>query len=105
MPHFDTPEAAMVYLAAAWNSSDLTELDQVTSPEGRQALDYMSKELVNLQLDHCTARPGMGDYICYFDHDPLPGVAPGQPGARQAQFVVAPALDPGWYMTVVEVCG
>jgi hypothetical protein len=103
-PHFDTPEAAMTYLAAAWNAHDLVSLKHVTDPAARDQLDAMHNEAVNLRLDHCNIQPA-GDYECYFDHDyPLLHTPPsGGPG--QAEFLVGPADEPGWYMTVFVGCG
>jgi hypothetical protein len=62
-PHFDTPEAAMVYLAYAWNRDDLADLCQVTNPNARLLLLDMHREAVNLRLDHCD-KNAMGAYTC-----------------------------------------
>src|SRR5690348_12791216 len=43
-PHFDTPEAAMRYLATAWNAMDMTSLKHVTDPNARQLLIDMYRE-------------------------------------------------------------
>jgi hypothetical protein len=103
-PHFATPEAAMRYLASAWNRGDLVELKHVTDPMARFALDDMHREATNLKLDHCTENKGEGDYECFFTHDyPI-----GYKGARKAgtaEFTVGPADRPGWYMTYFEECG
>ena len=104
-PHFDTPEAAMAYLASAWNRNDVVELDHVTNPAARAQLAGMHSEAVNLRLNHCTRRP-QGDYVCFFDHDYPAGTSTTLPGGLgHAQFLVGPALTPGWYMTVFEGCG
>jgi hypothetical protein len=103
-PHFDTPQAAMTYLAAAWNAHDEVALGHVTNPGARTTLDAMHSEAVNLRLDHCDRRP-QGDYLCYFHHDYPSGTSAGAAGGGQAAFLVAPALTPGWYMTVVQSCG
>ncbi|MHB8467483.1 MAG: hypothetical protein ACYDH6_00815 [Acidimicrobiales bacterium] len=105
LPHFDTPEAAMTYLAAAWNANDLVSLRHVTNPAARAQLDAMHSEAINLRLDHCTKRPE-GDYECTFRHDypaATPTTMPG--GVGEAAFLVGPADTPGWYMTVFEHCG
>lgn len=103
-PHFATREAAMTYLASAWNRRDLVSLKHVTNPAARDQLDQMHAEATNLRLDHCDRRP-QGDYVCHFRHDyPAGYVVPaGAPG--EAVFVVGPAETPGWYMTVFESCG
>jgi hypothetical protein len=103
-PHFDTPQAAMTYLAAAWNANDTVALRHVTNPAARDALDAMHAEAVNLRLDHCDERPE-GDYLCSFRHDYPAGTATAEPGGGQAVFLVGPALTPGWYMTVLQSCG
>jgi hypothetical protein len=101
-PHFATPEAAMVYLAAAWNRGDLTALNHVTNPAARAQLNAMHGEAVNLRLLSCTKRV-QGDYDCEFAHDYPNGSGPA--GAGRAEFLVGPASTPGWYMTVYESCG
>jgi hypothetical protein len=109
-PHFDTPRAAMTYLAKAWNTDNVQKLDYVTSPAGRAEMDSMATLMVNLRFNHCTKNPP-GDYTCYFQHNiatstspttyPNPGGYP--PG--EAVFTVAPAEAPGWYLTEVIHCG
>jgi hypothetical protein len=95
----------MTYLASAWNRGDTADLMHVTTPDARAELDSMSKLEVDLRLDHCSPRPGMGDYLCYFDHDVTTASSGIQPGSSQAVYLVAPALKPGWYMTLVQHCG
>ncbi|MBV9098083.1 MAG: hypothetical protein JO079_08495 [Frankiaceae bacterium] len=102
-PHFDSPEAAMRYLAAAWNRHDIVSMKHVTTPEGRAALTDMYGEAVNLRLDYCQARAGMGDYDCHFIHD-YP-VRLHKKGEGHAEFIAGPARNPGWYMTVFVGCG
>jgi hypothetical protein len=109
-PHFATPDIAMRYLASAWNSGNVQEIDYVTDPAGRQQMDSMAAQMVNLRFDRCSRNPA-GDYTCYFTHDiaasdssttyPNPmGYPPGE-----AVFTVAPADTPGWYLTEVIHCG
>jgi hypothetical protein len=109
-PHFDTPEAAMTYLASAWNAGNVQEIDYVTDPAGRQQMDSMASLMMNLQFRYCTRNPA-GDYTCYFMHDiaasssstTYPNPANYPPG--EAVFTVAPAATPGWYLTNVIHCG
>jgi len=104
-PHFDTPEAAMTYLAAAWNKNDLISLRHVTDPAARDELDGMHSEAANLRLDHCDLQPA-GDYQCVFDHGYPSGYTPPAGTTEgQAVFLVGPADTPGWYMTVFVSCG
>jgi hypothetical protein len=110
--HFDTPEAAMRYLAGAYNRNDLAALKKVTNPTARDALASMRAEAVNLKLESCKRQPA-GDYLCEFRHDYPPGYSPDTSrdndeyydGYGHATFVVAPADNPGWYMTVLLDCG
>jgi len=110
VPHFDTPQAAMAYLANAWNTGNVQQIDYVTDPNGRAQLDSMASVMVNLRFDHCTSNPA-GDATCYFMHDVIPSTSPTTypnpmnypPG--EAVFTVAPAATPGWYLTEVIHCG
>jgi hypothetical protein len=109
-PHFETPDAAMTYLASAWNSNNVRELDYVTNPAGRAQMNSMAALMVNLQFKSCTENPA-GDYTCYFNHDIAPSTSPttypnpaGFPPG-EAVFTVAPAIGPGWYLTNVIHCG
>ena len=92
----------MRYLAAAWNRNDKVALWHVTTPDGRDALEGMRSEAVNLRLDKCTKNPA-GDYTCTFTHDyPL---ALHKHGTGTATFIAGPAREHGWYMTVFVGCG
>jgi hypothetical protein len=100
----------MSYLANAWNSGNVQEIDYVTDPSGRNQMDSMAALMVNLKFESCTENPA-GDYTCYFSHDITPSVSPstypnpqGYP-AGEAVFTVAPAVQPGWYLTDVIHCG
>jgi hypothetical protein len=101
-PHFDTPEAAMTYLASAWNRDDLADLCQVTNPNARLLLLEMHREAVNLRLAHCD-KVGVGQYTCQFSHDYPKKMH--KKGIGHATLDVAAADVPGWYMTVYEGCG
>jgi hypothetical protein len=103
-PHFDTPEAAMTYLAEAWNADDQVSLKHVTNPAARAELDAMHDVATNLRLDRCELNEGIGDYTCYFDHDftTTRTTVEGEDG--EAIFIAGPADKPGWYMTVFESC-
>jgi hypothetical protein len=101
-PHFDTPEASMRYLAAAWNRDDLDALCAVTNPNARLLLLNMHAEAVNLQLQRCKQLPD-GSYECTFTHD-FPTIM-HRHGKGHAWFRAAPADRPGWYMTIFEGCG
>jgi len=102
-PHFDTPEAAMTYLASAWNRDDLADLCQVTNPNARLLLLDMHREAVNLRLSHCDKEGELGGYGCVFDHDYPKKMH--KKGVGHTWVAVAPADIPGWYMTVYEGCG
>jgi hypothetical protein len=101
-PHFDTPQQAMIYLAAAYNSDNITDLHYLTTPAAFSDLMRMRATAVNLHLSYCQRNP-RGDYTCYFRHD-YPASA-NQTGHGQAIFIAAPAVDPGWYMFRFSDCG
>jgi hypothetical protein len=109
-PHFESPTSAMTYLATAWNSGNVQQLDYVTDPNGRDQMNSMAAQMVNLQFKSCTLNPA-GDYTCYFMHNIAPNVTgttyPNPEGypPGEAVFTVAPAATPGWYLTEVEHCG
>ncbi|MFL6240606.1 MAG: hypothetical protein ACJ735_14065 [Actinomycetes bacterium] len=100
-PRFATPEAAMRYLAAAWNRRDDVSLCHVTTADARGQLNGMHTEAINLRLNHCERQPS-GDYQCFFDHD-FPA-SRHKHGTGHSEFLVGPAKTPGWYMTVFERC-
>jgi len=101
-PHFDTPDAAMRYLASAWNRNDVKELCTVTNPNARWLLADMHNEAAHLQLNHCE-RQSNGTYRCVFDH--LYPASMHKQGLGHAWLDVAAADRPGWYMSVFEGCG
>ncbi|HVT65564.1 MAG TPA: hypothetical protein VHD81_10455 [Mycobacteriales bacterium] len=108
-PHFDTPEAAMRYAAAAWNAHDVADLRHVTDPAARAGLHTMRPEAIRLSLTRCTHQPA-GDYYCSFTHEyPNANVERHEEtdgdGIGHAYFVAAPADGPGWYMTGFGGCG
>jgi hypothetical protein len=98
--HFTTPEAAMRYLAVAYNRSDVAALKKVTNASAREALIEMRSGAVNLQLEKCSRRT-TGDYLCDFRHDFPQRLRHGR---GHATFLAAPADRPGWYMTVLIDC-
>jgi hypothetical protein len=100
-PHFNTPQAAMIYLADAYNAGDLTALHHVTEPRAFHRLIGMRSDALNLRLKYCTPNP-RGDFTCYFRHD-FPA-SEHKTGHGQAVFIAAPALNPGWYMYQFESC-
>jgi hypothetical protein len=100
--HFATPQAAMGYLAAAYNRNDLAALKHVTTPEARNNLLFMRPTADNLRLVGCAVNTGRGDYLCGFTHG-FPA-ATHQAGTGHAHFTAAPADKVGWYMTVLNDC-
>jgi hypothetical protein len=100
-PHFATPQAAMAYLAAAYNSDDTAALHVVTNAQSFTSLQSMRTTDTNLRLTSC--RPtGHGDDECTFRYT---YVGEGQHAARNAMVTAAPALNPGWYMyRFIEGC-
>jgi hypothetical protein len=101
-PHFDSPEAAMRYLAAAYDRGDLAGLRPVTTPASRDALWEMRSEAVNLRLTSCDRNPN-GSYTCQFTHDYPKSLHMQGHGA--STMVASPAARPGWYMSELLDCG
>jgi hypothetical protein len=66
--HFATPQAAMQYLASAYNRNDLAALKHVTTPQARNNLLFMRPTADNLRLVGCTVNAARGDYLCGFTH-------------------------------------
>lgn len=100
-PHFGTPQAAMAYLATAYNDDDTAALHAVTNAQSFRSLQSMRATDVDLKLTSC--RPtGHGDDECTFRYT---YVGEGQHAARNAMVTAAPALNPGWYMyRFIEGC-
>ena len=101
-PYFKTPEAAMRYLASAYNRHDTTALKHVTTPVARDNLEGMRTMADNLKLVSCEANRDRGDYVCEFVHD-YPAKLK-KSGHGMAHFTAAPADKYGWYMTVLIDC-
>jgi hypothetical protein len=86
------------------------KLDYVTDPNGRQQMNSMAAQMVNLRFKSCSPNP-TGDYTCYFSHDITPSDSsttypnPMNYPPGEAVFTVAPAATPGWYLTEVIHCG
>jgi hypothetical protein len=93
----------MIYLASAYNGHDGMALRAVTTPQSYRELTQMRSEAVNLQLRYCQLDRGHGDYICYFRHDYPTSLH--QSGHGASQMLIAPALNPGWYLYGVLDCG
>jgi hypothetical protein len=102
-PHFRTPQAAMRYLAAAFNRNDATELHHVTTPASYKELKAMRSGAVNLRLVSCVANKGHGDYTCTFRHAYPKRLH--KKGYGSSDMLVAPAINPGWYLYALLDCG
>jgi hypothetical protein len=93
----------MIYLARAYNGHDIAALHAVTTPQSYRELMQMRSEAVNLQLRYCTLDRGRGDYTCYFRHDYPASLH--RSGRGGSEMVIAPALNPGWYLYGILGCG
>jgi hypothetical protein len=102
-PRFSSASSAMLYLAGAYNGHDAKALRAVTTPQSYRELTQMRSEAVNLQLRYCQPDRGHGDYICYFRHAYPAGLH--QSGLGASEMLIAPALNPGWYLYGVLDCG
>jgi hypothetical protein len=114
-PHFTTPDAAMRYLVAAYNSHDIAAERHVTTPDSRAALETERQWVNTFSFHSCTLNPGGGDYSCQFDmvskvktataHDFNPFGDDVVENMGEITVLVAPAQRPGWYMYFNEGCG
>jgi hypothetical protein len=102
-PHFGSPESAMAYLASAFNSGNAADLHAVTTPNSYLELTQMWSGPVNLQLQYCTPDANRGDYYCYFSHDYPTSL--NKTSQAVASMLVAPAVNPGWYLYTIVECG
>ena len=102
-PNFATPQAAMLFLAQAFNRHDNVALHAVTTPDAYKDLQTMRAGAINLRLLHCVVDGTAGDYTCYFRHDYPPRLH--QSGHGEMQVIAAPAKNPGWYMYTLVDCG
>jgi hypothetical protein len=93
----------MVYLASAYNGHDAAALHAVTTPQSYRELMQMRSEAVNLQLRQCTLDRGRGDYFCDFSHDYPASLH--KSGHGGSEMLIAPALNPGWYLYGIVECG
>ncbi len=100
--YFKSPEAAMRYLASAYNRGDVAALKKVTTPRARRELLEMRAIATDLSLRNC-AHSSDGTASCEFDHGYPKAMSAHTHG--EAHFKVAPARKYGWYMTVMEDCG
>jgi len=112
-PYFTTPDDAMRYLVAAYNSHDIAAEMHVTTPDSRAALETERQWVNTFSFHSCTLNPGGGDYICQFDMvSKVPTTDQGTDGfgddlqkMGEITVLVAPAARPGWYMYYNEGCG
>ena len=93
-PHFATPQAAMTYMATAYNNDDTTAMRAVTDPEAFNSLQAMRFADTDLRLTSCKQTP-RGDYMCSFRYDYVDG---HHPRSQTAMVITGPAVNPGWYM-------
>lgn len=96
---FATPEAAMRFLAAAYNAHDDIAIRHVTTPESRKVLLDMRHYAPALRLDYCR-RAYNGTYDCKLTHTLADS---GEDGYMALHL--APAARPGWYVRVMLECG
>jgi len=94
----------MGYLTSAYNGDDPVALHAVSTPQAFRQLTTMRSEAVNLQLQSCVpSGSGRGDYVCTFRHDYPPTLR--ESGHGSSRILVAPAVNPGWYMYTLLDCG
>jgi hypothetical protein len=113
VPHFTTPDDAMRYLAAAYNSGDEVAIRHVTTPDSRTEFEAERQWVQTFRFRDCVA---MGapywTYNCTLDITAnAPGVGPnidattGLVVMDEVALEVSPAARTGYYMDAVEGCG
>ena len=104
-PMFATPEAAMRFLAMAYNTKDEASLKKVTTPEAREALEDMRPIAPRLTFEECIRTDGI--YYCNFTHTYPEGSRHDHGDDHEhgtAGVQLAAADKPGWYMRFLISC-
>jgi hypothetical protein len=112
-PHFTTPDAAMRYLAAAYNSGNEVAIRHVTTPDSRTQFESERQWVQTFRFRDCTANGApTWDYNCVLDITAnVPGVPPnidattGLVVMDEVALLVAPAARTGYYLESNEGCG
>jgi hypothetical protein len=99
--HFSTPQAAMSYLASASDHGNIAGIHHVTTPASFKEFMGMRPEFHNLRASSCKAT-GRGDYVCNLGYQYRDGKHWEN---ATAQVIVAPAVNPGWYLYTFVSCG
>lgn len=94
-----TPLSATRYFAAAVDDGDLTALHQVTAPAAFKQVMGMRGGVRDVRAQSCTAT-GHGDYDCSMSYQ-----FRKQGGTGYWNVIVAPAINPGWYVYQYQAGG
>lgn len=113
VPHFTTPDAAMRYLAAAYNSGNEAAIRHVTTPDSRGQFESERQWVKTFRFRDCTANGAPAwDYTCVLDIVAnAPGVSPnidattGAVVMDEVALLVAPAARTGYYLEANQGCG
>jgi hypothetical protein len=97
--HFATPLSATRYFAAAVDEGDMTALHQVTTPGSFKQVMGMRGGVRDVRAQSCTAT-GRGDYDCSMSYQ-----FRKQGGTGYWNVIVAPAVNPGWYVYQYQLGG
>jgi hypothetical protein len=111
-PHFDTPDAAMRYLVAAYNANNETNIRHVTTPDSREQFEAERQWVKEFRFRDCTPNSAPNwDYTCVLDiATTMPGVQAatdptGNEIMDEVTVLVAAAARPGYYLEANEGCG
>jgi hypothetical protein len=113
VPHFTTPDAAMQYLVAAYNTNNEVNIRHVTTPDSRDQFEAERQWVKAFRFRSCTANGSpTWDHTCVLDIvttmsevsatiDP----ATGAQVMNEVTVLVAPAERTGFYLAANEGCG
>jgi hypothetical protein len=106
-PHFETPDAAMRYLVAAYNANNETNIKHVTTPDSRDQFEAERQWVKAFRFNNCAPDGApTWDYTCVLDiTKTMPGVAVGDQVMDEVTVIVGPAARPGYYLVANHGCG
>jgi hypothetical protein len=113
VPRFTTPDAAMQYLVAAYNTNNEVNIRHVTTPDSRDQFEAERQWVKTFHFRSCAANGSpTWDYTCVLNIvATMPDVsatidpATGAQVMNEVTVLVAPAERTGFYLAANEGCG